>query len=193
MKAAAMTSLSKVNANRANAKLSTGPKTTSGRLRSSKNARRHGLSTPVLLDPARAEEIKTLALQLARSLDNSCPIEAAHRVAEAEIDLKRIRKIKYGFLQKLNTSGHSFNASRSASCDALNSDRAVGKHFEGDASELIEEMLLIDRYERRALARRKSAIRHFTRELQENFSDAPQKWQNEAKKINEFKGGIIIS
>jgi hypothetical protein len=192
MKAVAMTSLSKVNANRANSKLSTGPKTTSGRLRSSKNARRHGLSISVLLDPVLAHEVKTLALQLIEGLENFGSIEAAHCVAEAEIDLKRIRKIKHNLLQKLDRSGHSFNASKSASHHVSTSDCAAGKHFEGDDFKLIEEILLIDRYGRRALARRKSAIRQFTRQLEKTSSDSPENWQNEAKNINDFKGNNPI-
>jgi hypothetical protein len=187
-----MFTLSKINANRANAKFSTGPKTTSGRLRSSKNARRHGLSTPVLLDPVLAEEVKTLALQLIRSLDNPCPIEAAYCLAEAEIDLKRIRKIKHDLLDRLNRTHHPFKTRSSKKRSAPNSDFSVSEKFEAGVSDLIEEMLLIDRYERRALARRKSAIRQFTIELQKDYSDATENRQNEAKNINDFKGGVTI-
>jgi len=41
-----------IAANRANAKRSTGPKTAAGKLKSSRNAYRHGLSGPLLSDPA---------------------------------------------------------------------------------------------------------------------------------------------
>jgi hypothetical protein len=48
-------------ANRANARASTGPKTRAGKARSAGNARRHGLSLPALRDPALAHEIVALA------------------------------------------------------------------------------------------------------------------------------------
>jgi hypothetical protein len=40
-----------IAANRANAQKSTGPKTAAGKLTSSRNAYRHGLSSPLRLDP----------------------------------------------------------------------------------------------------------------------------------------------
>jgi hypothetical protein len=48
-------------ANRANARASTGPKTRAGKARSAGNARRHGLSLPALRDPALSHEIVALA------------------------------------------------------------------------------------------------------------------------------------
>ena len=46
-----MASEKQLKANRENAKLSTGPKTATGRLRSSRSALRHGLSRPLTADP----------------------------------------------------------------------------------------------------------------------------------------------
>ena len=43
-----MTNVCKIDANRANAKASTGPKTARGKTRAAQNALRHGLSLPIL-------------------------------------------------------------------------------------------------------------------------------------------------
>jgi hypothetical protein len=53
-----------IAANRANAKRSTGPKTVTGKLVSSRNAYRHGLSCPLPLDPAMSEKVDAIARAL---------------------------------------------------------------------------------------------------------------------------------
>ena len=60
-----MTTASKIHANRANARASTGPKTADGRARSARNALRHALSLPVCSNPALSEEVETLAREIA--------------------------------------------------------------------------------------------------------------------------------
>jgi hypothetical protein len=161
-----MSSLTKLNANRINAKSSTGPKSAVGRRHASQNARRHGLNIPVLLDPILAQEVKILALHLSQGLENLDLLGATYAVAEAEIDLKRIRKFKRDLFHKLNGTRHPI--SRSEWRSKPNSDFSGGEKFEADASALLERMLRIDRYERQALARRKSAIRRFTSYVQAN-------------------------
>src|SRR5262245_10871286 len=60
-----LTSERKIEANRANARGSTGPKTGAGRARATRNALRHGLSLPVCSDPALSEEVEALAREIA--------------------------------------------------------------------------------------------------------------------------------
>ena len=121
-----MTSRSKAKANRINAKASTGPKSAQGRARVARNARTHGLNAPVLSDPVLAEEAKSLALEITRTTTEE-HFELAVQVAEAEIDLRRIRRIRQACL------GHT----------RMDPTKAV---------------MLIDRYEKRARARRRAAI-----------------------------------
>ena len=45
---------------RSDSKASTGPRTTVGKARSARNARRHGLNLPALRDPAWSHEVKAL-------------------------------------------------------------------------------------------------------------------------------------
>jgi len=60
-----LTSECKIEANRANARASTGPKTAPGRTRAARNALRHGLSLPVCSGPVLSEEVETLAREIA--------------------------------------------------------------------------------------------------------------------------------
>ena len=163
-----MTSLRKINANRANAKLSTGPKSALGRRRVSRNAHRHGLSIPVLLDPVLAREVRAVSQQLAKDLGSLASIDTAYAVAEAEVDLKRIRKRKAHLLHKLNRHEDPTGA---------------------EALPLLAQILRLDRYERRALARRQSAIRQLTHCREANL-EIPQNWQNKAKNTKDFKGAV---
>jgi hypothetical protein len=86
-----LTSDRKIKANRANARASTGPQTPRGRARAARNALRHGLSLPVCSDPALSEDIEALAREIAGPDTNARIQELARRVAEAQIDLRRVR------------------------------------------------------------------------------------------------------
>jgi hypothetical protein len=55
----------KLRANRANSLHSTGPRTAAGRSVSARNARRHGLSIPVLSDPDLSADVELLAQKIA--------------------------------------------------------------------------------------------------------------------------------
>jgi hypothetical protein len=60
-----MASEKQIAANRANAMRSTGPKTRAGKLASSRNAYRHGLSGPWRLDPFTLVKVDAIALAVA--------------------------------------------------------------------------------------------------------------------------------
>ena len=90
----------KIKANRANARMSTGPKTRHGRARSAKNAFRHGLSLTVQSDQALCEEVQALALQIAGRDASAHNQMLARQVAEAQIDLRRIRYVRRQFLSE---------------------------------------------------------------------------------------------
>ncbi len=153
-----MTSLRKIRANRANAKQSTGPKSGQGRLRSSRNASRHGLSIPVFADPKLADDITALARAIAGPADDPDLDTHAASVAAAQMDLIRIRRTKIDVLcgaLARSAEGSTEDAEGPASGRAavVRSDDLI---LNGDA---VRALLLIDRYERRALSRRKRAIR----------------------------------
>jgi hypothetical protein len=152
-----MTSLAKIAANRTNAKLSTGPKSAIGRWRAAQNARRHGLGVPVLRDPVLAKEVTIVALQLMRNLGS---VETAYAIAEAEIDLKRIREIKQTLLNRLSKNDRVIAKSERRSKPNL--DFSAGEKHGARTGGLLEQISRIDRYERRAIGRRQSAILRLT-------------------------------
>jgi hypothetical protein len=169
-----MISARKLRANRANSRRSTGPKTMAGRATAARNSRRHGLAIPVPSDPTLSAEVEAMAQMIAGS-DSPELIELARRIAEAEADVIRVRRARKELLsQTLSGSrGRPIEPRRLRRRLAL-LDRTVPTEL-SDAlirTEAKEEQLkvlpffgpefaIIDRYERRALSRRKFAIRAF--------------------------------
>jgi hypothetical protein len=140
-----MTSARKIEANRRNAKASTGPRTTWGKARASQNARRHGLSLPILEDSVEAEN---LARELAGERASTEILVQARRVAAAQIDLVRIRQARHDLLAR------SEPAPSRSSATPKSSNKLVPASLD-----LFAKLVAIDRFEQRALSRRKFAIR----------------------------------
>jgi len=67
-----------------------GPKTAGGKSRSARNALKHGLSLPVLSCGIFSEEVETLAREIGGANASLKIHELARRIAEAQIDLRRI-------------------------------------------------------------------------------------------------------
>jgi hypothetical protein len=131
-----MPSEKKITANRKNARKSTGPRSAAGRAASGQNARRHGLATGIGSDPAFRDDIEILAKLLAGGRENIG--EFAREVAEAHLDLTRIRKFRAWLFQRM---------------------RFVGVASTESLMELGEQLAKLERYERRAFSRRKHAMR----------------------------------
>jgi len=176
-----LTSDRKIRANRANALASTGPQTTPGRARASRNALRHALSLPVCSIPALSEQVEVLARKIAGPGANAETQELARRVAEAQIDLRRVRYARHQFLSdtlskqyydslanirmkekvldailRRNPLDISMETLKFMTSTPQGPDK-LATVLSGEAKKL----LAMDRYERRALSRRKFAIRAF--------------------------------
>jgi hypothetical protein len=128
----------KITANRGNAKKSTGPRSVAGREAVRWNARRHGLAVAIGGDPAFHEDIEKLAKALSLASGTQKISEHAREAAEAELDLKRIRKVRAFLFEKLYFA-----------------DNATPD----DITDLNGKLAKLERYERRAFSRRKRALR----------------------------------
>src|SRR5215813_12232896 len=95
-----MPSARKIKANRANSRFSTGPNTARGKTHAAQNARRHGLSVSVLLDRCRSAEAEDQAREIAGEGATHEILNLARRVAEAQIDLIRIRQARHDLLSR---------------------------------------------------------------------------------------------
>lgn len=87
-----MASARQIASNRENAKKSTGPKTKAGKRKSSRNAFRHGLAIAISSQSTFTNTINRLTQALSRDAHPNAGI--AREIAEAEVDLLRIRAIR---------------------------------------------------------------------------------------------------
>jgi hypothetical protein len=176
-------------ANRANAAKSTGPRTKAGKAKVSQNARRHGLAAALRSEPGAIEEIELMAQAIVVEAERPDLIGHARRIAEAEFDLRRVRRARQtlarlpvaaatGYRQVESPNSKLFMAAvrrlnrrkkkKSWMEDLARLAFAAG--WDPGAPEFVEAPTkegknvraeFLDRYERRATSRRKFAIRDF--------------------------------
>ena len=89
-----MASDRKIVANRRNATASTGPRTHHGKARVSRNARKHGFTVPLVRTPDGLDQVERLARVIAGQNASAARLDMAHLVAEAELELLRVRNHK---------------------------------------------------------------------------------------------------
>jgi hypothetical protein len=185
-----MTSERQHRANRDNAKSSTGPKTGAGKARAAQNAFRHGLNVPVRSDPLLTPEIEAMARRISCRYADDETMEWARRIAEAQFDLNRVRSRRRLLITQFLVDPY-FVPRHIRRLQLWGLHLALGARFRVLPIEIhkieipkikeifrpmppeseeklatilrqkISELATLDRYERRALSRRKAAIRNF--------------------------------
>jgi hypothetical protein len=179
-----LTSEKQRRANQANARASSRPKTKAGKARSAQNALRHGLSIPVCKEPSLSSQAEEIARKLAGPDPDDTLLDRARAVSEAQVDLNRVRARRNalvsrlladpeyqplsaykGQVRKLRTIGRierilgrSFDIESPIEFERLKDD---DEKFATIVEDRIRELTAFDRYERRAISKRKSTIRAF--------------------------------
>ena len=122
-----------IAANRANARLSCGPKTLAGKLKSSRNAYRHGLSAPLPPDPVILAKADAIARTLAGEQASEGRLAPAAEFVRAQLQLLQIRSTRTEMMSKLDLTSIE--------------------------TRVLRRISALDRYERYSLTRRRRAAR----------------------------------
>jgi hypothetical protein len=153
------------------------------------NARLHGLAAAVQSEPGADAEIERIARAIADEAERPDLIEFARRIAEAEVDLRRIRRSRETLAKfppvifapfrtvhspdwRLFTRALQYEYQRKQGSFEDLKRRLFQLGWDPNAPDFIEKPLqshvlknyrleALERYERRATSRRKSAIRRF--------------------------------
>jgi hypothetical protein len=183
-----MASERQIAANRRNGQKSVGPRSESGKARSSRNAHRHGLAVPVFTVGLEAQ-LNDLARRFAEDSDDAKVLAQAEIAAYAQLDLERVRKVHATMLERAlvkNTLGDRLPSNmeelvtqtgpREITREGLPSQpELVGPSIplpEGDEGDrrfaeairhILPELTKICRYEKRAIGQRDRAVGKITK------------------------------
>ena len=171
-----MTSERMIASNRSNGCRSRGPRTAAGKASSRRNALLHGLSVSVLNELAMCLEVEKLARAIAGAGADDAQLSRARIIAEAQFDLVRIQGAKTTIMNSHMAELMSSGAVVPGEDVTLHSERG-DDDVEGDdpsveggcapdfaippTIEIMRQLSRLERYECRAISRRRRAMRVF--------------------------------
>jgi hypothetical protein len=186
-----MASERQIAANRRNARKSTGPRSGAGKKRASRNAYRHGLTLNLTSTAIFAKQLDKLVRKIAGETEDAMVLERARAIAHAELDLAQVRQAKIALIERacafgaLDPPGVASSITRII---RLLNTRNRGEFmlpkpidatatmppYEPERSaeavrRVLPELRKLDRYERRAAARRDRAVLNLL--MRQTFSD----------------------
>ena len=94
-----------IAANRRNARKSTGPRSSAAKKRASRNAYRHGLTLSLTSSAAIAKRLDKLARKIAGDSKSEIIREHARSAAQAGLDLARVRQVKIALIKSVSALG----------------------------------------------------------------------------------------
>jgi hypothetical protein len=159
-----MSSAKQIEANRRNALKSKGPRTAAGKARASCNSRKHALSTIRRNNPLFAPRIECIARAICSETDNSGLWEQALIIGECATVLGCVQAERIALIEQL------LGGTTARIPDAQGAGRAELEASQCKPASLRDELAMglaardldrLERYERRALSRRKRAIETF--------------------------------
>jgi hypothetical protein len=175
-----MASERQIAANRSNARKSTGPRSSGGRKRASRNAYRHGLTLSVSSTAAFAKQLDKLVHKIAGDIEDGIVLERARAVAQAELDLARVRQAKVALIERASAFGaldppqvlgsvtriirllNTLDPGRFIIPKPIDASATMPPHEPVRSAEAVRRVLpelrKLDRYERRAAVQRDRAV-----------------------------------
>jgi hypothetical protein len=178
-----MASERQIAANRRNARKSTGPRSGAGKKRASRNAYRHGLTLSIASTAAFAKQLDTLTRKIAGDTEDAILLKYARAFAQAELDLARVPRAKVALIERASAFGEldppqltsqefrfvtaqirAFNAGVQSTItfpEPTDSSATIPSQEPDRSAEAVRRVLpdlrKLERYERRAAARRDRA------------------------------------
>ena len=173
-----MASERQIAANQRNARKSTGPRSGAGKKRASGSAYRHGLTMNITSIAAFAKRLDKLARKIAGNTDDAITLERARAIAQAELELARVRRAQIALFERASAFGeldpprltvtqmirlvNAFDRGRLIVPKPSGSPAAMPSQEPDRSAEAVRRVLPelrnLDRYERRAAAQRERAV-----------------------------------
>src|SRR5215471_12702420 len=186
-----MASERQIAANRRNAHKSTGPHSGAGKKRASRNAYRHGLTLDITSTAAFAKHLDKLARKIAGDSEDAITLERAREIAQAELELARVRRAKVALIERASAFGELDPPQLTVTqmirfVNAFERGRPIPKPIDALATmpskepdrsaeavrQVLPELRKLDRYERRAAVRRHRAVLDFFGGMRPDYNRA---------------------